>query len=148
MNMEFLHIVLIVGLMIAIVLMTIAIISTTLYTYRKTKSSKVHNTNKFYTAYPGENTDVILVTFQSTPSSFELMNAIYWAGANNLNLSKVMYLDLDTNIVYRPNAGHFDMCSYYEIEFFKRPGGELIKHIRVRDNKRRSVMEFEYVKKF
>ena len=145
MNIEFLHIVLIVGLFLAVIIMTIAIISTTLYTYRKTKAVKKYKTNKFYTAYIGENSDIVLVTFESKNSAYELMNAIYWAGTNGLNLNRVMYLDLNSNQVYRPNSGHFDMCNTYEIKLIRRDRGILIKHIQIAGI--RSILEFEYAKK-
>lgn len=147
MNTDFLHLLLIFGLFAAIVIMSISIIGTTLYTYRKTKKIKTDNTNKYYTAYLGKNTDITLVTFTSD-SKFELMNAVYWASTNGLNMTRTMYLDLDTKFIYRPNYGNFDMIEDYDIEISKKSGTDLISSIRIRDIRRDATMVFEYVKKF
>ena len=84
--------------------------------YFNKKHKKIPNDNELYTAYIDHERELMIVTFKSDENGFQLPNAIYWLYRSELwryfNINRIMYLDLDTNYLYRPNYGRFDMLQY------------------------------------
>lgn len=137
-------------LAVVIVVMCGAVIYLSVNTYGQFKIKTFENVDPLYRIYVGFNTDVSVVTFRSYNDKLAIVDALYWAiryGINKkISIDRIVYLDLDTNCIYRPNHGKFDCTNTLNIGYVKNNNNDIIE-IDVSNTSKTVNMKFKYIDK-
>jgi len=118
---------------------------------------KFLNTDKYFCVYPGQNTDLSVITYNSE-SDIEkpLANAIFFAWMNGLAYrlerrpDSFIYCDLATDTIYKYSCGRFVEFhkERYVVHYIRNMGQDLAEEIEILDKKKGIHYEFKYKKEF
>lgn len=146
--MEFAIYAILILLAIAIFAMCATVIMLAYTTHGHFRPKKFKNNGVMHRIYTGINTDVVVVTFRSSFNRFGLCDSFYWIVKRGVDkiyaIDRMIYLDLDTNEIYRPNHGKFDVTSNFNVDITKLDD-DTITGIEIYDDHRHVVdYKFEY----
>lgn len=146
--MEFIISFAIIAFAVVILIMCAAVVYLAYTTHGHFRPKKLKNNGVMHRVYPGTNTDVVVVTFKSSYNRFGLCDSVYWVVKRGIDkiyaIDRIIYLDLDTNEIYRPNHGKFDVTSNFHVDYTDFDDG-MITGIEIYDEHRHIVdYKFEY----
>ena len=145
--MEFAITLALVGLAAVILIMCAAVIFLAWTTHGQFKPKHFKNNGPMHRIYTGINTDVVVVTFNSSNNKFAICDCLYWVVKLGVDkffaIDRIIYLDLDTKALYRPNHGKFDMTTALHVDYTDKDDGA-ITGLEIYDDHRQIDYKFEY----